>query len=209
MPLDAPRQTRQNLPAGALTIEGGLRKTLGHCPLSPCPRAWLALPGESCLPAGSPGRDGDRTRDPLMRTSCRGLEGTWGARERSQPGPQRGAGLPRAFVASPGDCTSFCAWTVLGTGPDVFVASRGPQDLNSVLLGGDGYSTGCPGVIQRTVAAPLIGTGHKASLCGSRQGQAWQSSRVTSLSPHPNLGPGTLSVCKMGSVILASTGLCL
>lgn len=129
----------------------------------------------------------------LMHTSCRGQEGTWGARECSQPGPQRGAGLPRAFVASPGDCTSFSEWTVLGTGPDALVTGEGPRTY-SVLFGGEGHSTGCPGVIQRAAAALPIGTGYKASLCGSRQGRAWESLRGTSLSPHPNLGPGTLPV---------------
>lgn len=71
--------------------------------------------------------------------------------------------------------------------------AEGPRTY-SVLFGGEGHSTGCPGVIQRAAAALPIGTGYKASLCGSRQGRAWESLRGTSLSPHPNLGPGTLPV---------------
>lgn len=65
--------------------------------------------------------------------------------------------------------------------------AEGPRTY-SVLLGGEGHSTGCPGVIQRAAAALPIGPGYKASLCGSRQGRAWESLRVTSLSPIPTWG---------------------
>lgn len=63
--------------------------------------------------------------------------------------------------------------------------AKGPRTY-SVLLGGEGHSSGCPGVIQRAAVALLVGTGHEA-----KPGRARESSLCP---PHPSWGLGILSV---------------
>lgn len=174
-------------------MRGVQGKALAVLPVAPAPEPGRLCQESPVCQQGVQVETGTGLGTLLMHTSCRGREGTWGARECSQPGPQGERGcLGRSWllqVTAPHSLSGRCWARALMLSS----LAEGPRTY-SVLFGGEGHSTGCPGVIQRAAAALPIGTGYKASLCGSRQGRAWESLRGTSLSPHPNLGPGTLPV---------------
>lgn len=195
-------------------LRGVQGKALAVLPVAPAPEPGRLCQESPVCQQGVQVETGTGLGTLLMHTSCRGREGTWGARECSQPGPQRGAGLPRAFVASPGDCTSFSEWTVLGTGPDALVTGRGPQDLLCAFWG------------RR--AQHWVPGGHpESSSCSAHwdwvQGlPLWQQARPSlgELERHlfvPPSQPGArhsprlnlFAHCEMRSVISASTGPCL
>lgn len=195
-------------------LRGVQGKALAVLPVAPAPEPGRLCQESPVCQQGVQVETGTGLGTLFMHTSCRGREGTWGARECSQPGPQRGAGLPRAFVASPGDCTSFSEWTVLGTGPDALVTGRGPQDLLCAFWG------------RR--AQHWVPGGHpESSSCSAHwdwvQGlPLWQQARPSlgELERHlfvPPSQPGArhsprlnlFAHCEMRSVISASTGPCL